>query len=135
MSALPAELKLKLTHRQKKAIGVVLASPTLKKGLEDAGISRSTWFSWKAKPDFYQACVVWQETCFAESLERAKLANLRAIDRITELIDHKDPRVALQACQALVPYSLRLSEVLDVKRELAEIRARLGMDQTGRKLT
>lgn len=128
---LPSEVKL--TTRQRRAIPLVLSASTLTEGLKAAGIGRTTWWNWKGQETFLRACQAWEDACFAESLQRAKLANLKAIDKIAELISHHDPRVALQACQALVPYSLRLSETLDLKRELAEIRKRLGMDQSGRK--
>jgi hypothetical protein len=125
MSTLPALPKL--SARQKRAIGLVLSASTLTEGLKAAGIGKTTWFNWKAQEPFLRACRVWEDACWAESLERAKGGALTAIDVLRELLTHKDPHVRLQACQTLLGYSLKVSERLDVMREIRELQKAVGL--------
>jgi hypothetical protein len=121
----------KLSARQRRAIPLVLTSPTLEAGLKAAGIAKSTWWNWKGQQAFLRAVEAAEDASYAESLQRAKAAHLRAVDKISELIDHKDPRIALQASQALMAYSLKIVELIDVRRDIREVRARL--DELGAK--
>jgi len=108
----------RLTARQRRALGIVLAAETLTEGCKLAGIARSTWWSWRKQEAFLRAVEAAEDQMLGEGLARLKGGFLRAVETLEELRASKNDGVRLQAATTLISKGLAAAETLDLRRRL-----------------
>jgi len=114
----------RLTARQKRALGIVMAAPTLTEGCRLAGICRSTWWAWRKQEAFKDAVAAAEDQLLEEGLARLKGGFLRAVETLEELRVSKNDGVRLQACTVAINHALRAAETLDLRKRVALLEAR-----------
>jgi hypothetical protein len=117
--------RVTLTRRQKAALGVVLAEPSLEKGLKVAGIGRSTWWAWKRQPAFQAAIKRAGEQLLDEGLDRFNSGFLRAVEVLWDLTSSKSEGVRLQACTVFMNQALKAIETKDLRARVKALEERL----------
>ena len=115
-----------LTERQRVALPIALAAPTVNAGLQAAGISRSTWHRWKLEPAFRQALTELQREGLRESIGDLEGGSRYAVSSLLGLLTSKDERVRLAAARDTLTLALRGAELLDLETRIARIEDVLG---------
>jgi hypothetical protein len=123
---LDAELFAELTDRQRAALPIVLAAPTLKGGLDAAEVARSTWHRWLADPRFRAAWQRLQREVFTEALADLKAGSRFAVTGLLGLMGSKNEQVRLQACREVLALGLKGAEVGELTDRLEKLEAALG---------
>ena len=124
--ALPADLFPELTERQRAALPVVLAGPTVAAGLTAAEISRSTWYRWGRDPAVQQVVTHLQRESLRESLGDLHGGTRYAVAGLLGLMTSKNENVKLQACRDVLSFAMRGAELLDLQDRMAGLEAALG---------
>src|SRR5262245_34557174 len=92
------EVLAKLTERQRTALPIVLASPSIRLGIEAAGIPRATWYRWMSGDRrFHAAWTALVRRRHAEALNELTGAARYAVTTLLSHLGHKDARIALLA--------------------------------------
>lgn len=115
-----------LSERQRCAIPVVLAAPTLKAGLEVAEVSRSTWHRWQGDARFKSAWVRLQREVFTEAIADVKSGSRFAVTGLLGLMASKNEHIRLQACREVLALGLKSAELGDLADRLARLEQALG---------
>lgn len=100
-----------LDAKQAKALDLLLVGKTVTEAAAETGVSRETVSRWRNKDATFQAAY---NAAMKSSWEagRAKLleARLKAVERLAELVDSKDERMAFKACMTLVKLDIKQPE-------------------------
>lgn len=115
-----------LSDRQRAALPIVAGAPTIRAGIEAAGIPSATWYRWCEDDAFRVAFRELQQAQVEESLSDAKRGLRFAVSGLLGLVASKDERVRLGACRALADLGLKAIEVCDQEERLVAIERALG---------
>lgn len=128
MSTEPLDLELfpELSERQRVAIPIVLAAPTLKGGLEAAEVPRSTWHRWLEDERVQNAWRRLQRDGFSEAIGDLKGGARYAVTGLLGLMASKNEHIRLQACKEVLGQGLKAMEVGELEERMAKLEAALG---------
>lgn len=113
----------RLTARQRRALGIVLAAPTLTEGCKLAGICRTTWWTWRKQEAFQRAVAAAEDQLLEEGLARLKGGFLRAVETLEELRASKNDGVRLQACTVAINQAMKAADTLDLRKRVSALEA------------
>ena len=122
---LPADLFPELTDRQRAAIPVVLAGPTVGAGLAAAEVSRSTWYRWGQTAAVRQVVLHLQRESLRESLGDLHGGTRYAVTGLLGVMTSKNENVKLQACRDVLSFAMRGAELLDLEDRMSGLEAAL----------
>jgi hypothetical protein len=92
-----------LTARQKRALPIVFAARTLTQGCKEAGIGRTTWWTWqKGSTAFRQALRALEDSAIKEAHARLRAGALQAQETLAKLLDSANEGIRLQAATMIL---------------------------------
>ena len=119
------ETAAKLTNRQIKALPFIVASPTFTEGFKKAGVDRTVFYDWPEDPAFKAELQKQQKAISDQALGILAQNVTRAVERLSELIDDDDKRLARFAAKDLLDYHVKYTEVQDIEARVAAIEDKL----------
>lgn len=114
-----------LTPRQYKALGSLLASPSIRQAAIDAGIPEKTMYNWLKSPDFDIAYREARRSAFTQATARAQQAAVGAVSVAIKIMVKETARDGdrLEAAKLLYGWARQSIEVEDLRNELEQLQA------------
>ena len=113
-----------LTQKQLKAIAALLSRKTVKAAALEAGVSRTTIYTWLRQKDFSQELRKAQGVAIDAAASRLAGGLSEAIEELARLIKSADTdSVKRLACSAWIEYALRLREFSDLEQRIEALEA------------
>jgi lambda repressor-like predicted transcriptional regulator len=109
----------KVTHKQRKAIAALLATPTVRAAAKQAGVSEKTLYQWLSEPAFKRALQDAQTALLEETMRHLSAGAGLAVDTLRQLAqsgEHESTR--LRAAVAWLELVIKYKDVLDVEARL-----------------
>ena len=114
-----------LTDRQLKAIPHLVSSPTYVEGCKEAGINKTTLYTW-LKDDDFKAELGWQrDEIAAEAFGQLSQALSKAVETLAGLLDSKDDRLKRLAAKDIISVFVKHKETEDFDKRLTAIEDRI----------
>ena len=113
-----------LTHKQRRAIPALLASPTVESAAVIAGVSRESLYRWlRTDPLFRAELHAAEAEALAESTRRLVNLSGQALDTITEVMtDETAPAaVRLRAADTVLARLLQLRELVTLEGRITAL--------------
>ena len=126
-----------LTARQQRALAALLREPTLRDAAKASGVGERTLFAWLQLPAFAQAYREARGQLLESTLTALQKASGRAVAALVEVLDEPGakPGERVSAARAVLEFSLRAREVLEVEERLKALEARFANVQQSRRGT
>ena len=115
-----------LSDRQRQAVPIVLAGPTVAAGLSAAEVPRSTWYRWRQEAAFTGVLFRLQREAMRESIGNLQTGTRFAVTCLLGLLTSKSEQVRLQASREVLSFAMRGAELLEVSERLDVLEAALG---------
>lgn len=110
-----------LTPRQKRAITVLLTTPTVEEAARTAKVSRSRLYVWLQDPAFSSALEQARREQSREALNFLRGCLLRAVQRLDALLSGNNETIAYRAAVALLDHGLKAVELEDLTRRIERL--------------
>ena len=113
----------KLTRNQDAAIGALLCQPTVIAAAQVVGIGEATLRRWSKDRGFLTAYRAARRQALEHSLALLQQAGSKAVETLLECLRAKSEAVRLRAACAILDYSLKGSELMDLETRIADLEA------------
>lgn len=116
-----------LTTRQQKALAALLEEPTLTKAAKAAGVGERTLFTWLNEPTFSAAYREARGQLLENTLTALQSASGKAVETLRAVLSDQmaKPGEKVSAARAILEFSLKAREVLEVEERLHALEERL----------
>jgi hypothetical protein len=120
-----------LTAKQLRAIEALLKEPTTAKAAKAAGVGETTIFRWLNDPAFSAAYRETRSRLLETTLTSLQAASGDAVDALRKVLKNTKARPGekVSAARAILEYSLKAREVLEVEERLRALEDRLSQQQ------
>jgi len=95
----------KLSARQRLALPIMAAEPTIEGAAERIGVSRKTLYEWLKQEPFRQALENARKEYVESGFRAIRLAAKRAADKIIQHLENADPKVSLRAAEDVIKFA------------------------------
>ena len=113
-----------LTPNQQRAIAALLSSKTVKEAAEEAGVSRSTVYTYLRDKDFSKELRKAQSAAIDAAASRLAAGLSEAIEELSRLIKNADSdSVKRLACSDWISFALRLREFSELESRIEALEA------------
>ena len=102
-------------------LAALLVGPNITKAAVSLGISRAYLYKRLSVPAFSKRLSDAKKDIFEAACENAKLGFSEAIEKLRELKDHEDPKIALSACDQLIEVGGKFLDADKLTRALEDI--------------
>ena len=113
----------KLTRNQDAAIGALLSQPTVIAAAQVVGIGEATLRRWLKDRGFLTAYRAARRQALEHSLALLQKAGSKAVETLLECLQAESEGVRLRAACAILDYSLKGSELMDLETRIADLEA------------
>jgi hypothetical protein len=118
-----------LSARQRLALPVIAAEPTIEGAAEKIGVTRKTIYEW-LKQDFFKRALEEARKEYVESAFRTmRLSAKAAADKIVKHVDSTDEKVSLRAAEDIIEFAKEFISLEDHERRIKELEERLEQAQ------
>ena len=115
-----------LTDQQLKVIQQIISSRSITAGVEQAGISRTTFYDWLNKNEaFKEEYDKQRRLVLDEGLTTLKLSANKAAHTLIDLLDAENEGVRLRTATAILDNINKSIEIDDIETRLNELERRL----------
>jgi hypothetical protein len=115
-----------LSQRRARALEALLVAPTVAAASRASGISARVLWRYQNEPDFARALRDARTRALQQAATRLASAAGDAAQKLRDLLDVKDPAIAVQAARALLTLSIKAAETGDMLDRLDALEERLG---------
>ena len=115
-----------LGPRQERAIGALLAQPTVAQAADAAGVGEWTLYRWLSDAGFRRAYEDARRRAFREALGRLNGAAREAVEALREVLrdEAARPGERVAASRALLDFGLRATQEIEIEERLAQLERR-----------
>jgi hypothetical protein len=124
MTAVQNPTELKLSDKQRAALPLLLAAPSVAEGCRKAGISRDTFYVWYNTPAFHEEFKRQRAASVDEALGALKAALADAVETLRGLLRAKGRKgepTRLRAAQTVIENVLKAVEMETLEERLAAL--------------
>lgn len=123
-----------MTNRQQKALAALIRAPTIEAAAETAGVGYSTVRKWlKSDPEFRAAYRRELDELLQDASAQSRKNLSAALDVLADVMQHgENSQTRIGAAKAVLEYSLKLNEALDVQQRMAAIEETIRELEEGR---
>ena len=114
-----------LSARQRLALPIIAAEPTIEGAAEKIGVTRKTVYEWLKHEPFKQALEDVRKDYVETAFRTMRLATKQAADKIIKHLDCTDERISLRAAEDIVEFAKEFISLDDHERRIEELEARL----------
>ena len=111
-----------LSHRQRMALPIVAATPSLSEAARLSKVGRRTLYRWLEDEDFREALSQLHKQSADLATAQLQGLMLHAVQNLGELVKDPNPAVRLRAIRTALAYSVRLNEIESLNDELQAVR-------------
>ena len=124
-SGTKANILVKLTLRQEKAIAAILASRTTEDGLRRAQVSKTQWHRWLSDPGFRAAYGQRQRELLEAAFHTLRASLGEAVQTLTDIMTQTDqhPATRLRAALALIDTVMKADLLTDLEDRVEVLEA------------
>ena len=115
----------KLSARQRLALPVIAAEPTIDGAAEKIGVTRKTVYEWLKQDSFKQALEEARKDYVENAFRTMRLAAKQAADKIVKHMDCSDEKVSLRAAEDIIEFAKEFISLEDHERRIKELEDRL----------
>ena len=108
----------KLSERQKKAIPLLVNSPTVEGGCKGAKISRETYYQWLSDPLFKDELKRHRDQVIEEALNVMKANMTKAVNTLVTLLNAKNEFLKRSVANDILGHVLKSKELEDIERRI-----------------
>jgi transposase len=117
----------KLSRKAEAAIVALLAHPTIPEAAKAAGVSETTLWRWLQREDFQKRYRDAQDKVFDGALGSLQGAMTEAVDCLRRNLDCGTPSAEVQAAKAILDFTLKARELLDITARVKELESKLAL--------
>jgi transposase len=111
-----------LTHRQEKAIMLLLQNKKMEEVAQKLGISTKTLYRWLKQDAFKERFQEVRQELFNEALDSLKTLTKQAIDTLEDVIKNGTKETSrVTASKTVLELALRLKEVEELEKRVEEL--------------
>ena len=111
----------KLTRKQDAAIGALLSQPTISAAAESVGIGEATLRRWLKDPGFLAAYRSARRDTLEQCVALLQKAGSDAVEALQQSLQANSEGVRLRAACAILDYSMKGAELLDLETRIAAL--------------
>jgi hypothetical protein len=115
----------KLSARQRLALPVIAAEPTIEGAAEKIGVTRKTVYEWLKQETFKRALEEARKEYVESGFRTMRLAAKRAAEKIVHHLDCTDEKVSLRAAEDVIEFAKEFISLEDHERRIKELEDRL----------
>ena len=119
----------KITRKQEQAIAALLSESSIGQAARTAGLGEKTLRGWLRRPAFQQAYARARGAGLQQAVAKVQQAASAAVDTLVQKLQSPADMVAVRAASERLGFTLKATELLDYKRRLEAIEARLNDQQ------
>lgn len=117
-----------LSARQRLALPVIAAEPTIEGAAEKIGVTRKTVYEWLKQDSFKQALEE-RGRSLLSAFRTMRLSAKVAADKIVKHVDSTDEKVSLRAAEDIIEFAKEFISLEDDERRIKELEERLEQAQ------
>ena len=111
-----------LTHKQEKAIMLLLQNKKIEEVAQELKISQVTLYRWLKQENFKQRFSEVRQELFNEALDSLKTLTKRAIDTLDDILKNGTKETSrVTASKTVLELALRLKEVEELEQRVEEL--------------
>src|SRR3989442_12236851 len=103
----------------------MLTCPTMEDAAKAAQVSKTTLYAWLKEEDFLAALEEARQEQSRDALAFLRACLLRAVKRLSDLLDSQNEAIAHRAATTLLDHGLKAIALEDQEQRIAELEARL----------
>jgi hypothetical protein len=120
----------KLSARQRLALSIIAAEPTIEGAAEKIGVTRKTVYEWLKQEPFKRVLEEARKEYVESGFRTMRLAAKRAAEKIVHHLDCTDEKVSLRAAEDVIEFAKDFISLEDHERRIKELEDRLEQAQT-----
>lgn len=109
-----------------KAIAALLTAPSVEKAAKAAGLSKATLLRWMQEAAFQQAYREARRRVVEATIGRLQSVTAEAVKALHAALTCTTPTVRVSAARAILEFSFRSVELMDLEERLAALEQRVG---------
>ena len=120
--------KEELSPQQERAIVALLHQPGLTAAAKEAGVGKTTLWTWMQQPAFREAYRRARREAYAAAVARLQQVAGEAVETLREVMNDKSHQGAARvgAAKAVLDYAVKAAEVEDLSAKVEELEAKVG---------
>jgi len=118
-----------LSARQRLALPVIAAEPTIDGAAEKIGVTQKTVYEWLKQDAFKRALEDARKDYVESGFRTLRLAARRAAEKIVRHLDCTDEKVSLRAAEDVIEFAKEFINLEDHERRIKELEERLKQAQ------
>ena len=122
-----------LTRNQDAAIGALLSQPTIAAAAQSVGLNEKTIRRWLKEPGFLASYRAARRDALEHCLALLQKAGSAAVGALLQSLQAESEAVRLRAACAILDYSLKGTEILDLEARIAVLEQRASSGHNGGK--
>ena len=122
-----------LTAKQQRAVEILLREPSIEAAAQAAGVGRATLFRWLNEPDFAAEYKQARGRLLESTLTALQSASVEAVTTLRAVLTETTARAGerVSAAKAILDFSLKAREVLEVEERLAALETLMEVKKSG----
>ena len=113
-----------LSARQRLALPIIAAEPTIDGAAGKIGVTRKTVYQWLKQESFKQALDEARKEYVESAFRTMRLAAKQAADKIVKHMDSTDERLSLRAAEDILQYTQKALEHEEFERRIEALEAK-----------
>ncbi|MSP40495.1 MAG: hypothetical protein EXR70_18550 [Deltaproteobacteria bacterium] len=110
-----------LSARQRLALPIIAAEPTIDGAADKIGVTRKTVYEWLKQESFKQALEVARRDYVESAFRTLRLAAKRAAEKIVKHVDCSDERISLRAAEDIIEFTQKALEHEDLEKRIGAL--------------
>jgi hypothetical protein len=111
-----------------RAVAALLSAPSVEQAATRAGLSRATLCRWMREPDFQVALRAARREVVDATIGRPQAVTTEAVTALHEALTCQAPTVRVSAARALLEFSFRSVELMDLEDRIAALEQQFRKD-------
>lgn len=126
-AVIPPRKWLRLKGKRRAVVLALATTRTLSAASREAGVSRSTIYSWMQEPGFREAVGQMRHRFFEEAAELLLAGQAKAVSRLLEGLDSRDPALRLRSATSILELGMDVREGSEMEARLRDLEHRAGL--------
>jgi len=113
-----------LSARQRLALPIIAAEPTIDSAADKIGVTRKTIYEWLKLESFTRALEAARKEYVESAFRTMRLAAKQAADKIIKHLDCTDERISLRAAEDIIEFAQKALEHEELEKRIEVLEAR-----------
>jgi hypothetical protein len=114
-----------LTDKQLESIPVIIAAKNYSQGIEQANISRSTFYSWLKTPEYKKELDFQKAQLIKQALSNLKTSTGKAVQVLIRLLDSDNEMIRLKTAITILEFTEKFQEQEEIIEKLNKLERKL----------